>query len=99
MTLFARHVLNVVRRIPTGRLITYGEVARLAGQPGAARAAGSVLRRAAEPSLPYHRVVGARGQLGGYGRNPALKAALLRAEGHTIRGRRIVGFQSVRWPQ
>lgn len=98
MTAFAARVLSILRRIPAGRVTTYGDVARLAGKPGAARAVGNVLRSAGEPGLPYHRVVASGGQVGGYGRDPALKRALLSAEGHVVRRRRILGFEAVRWP-
>lgn len=69
-------------------MATYGDVACLAGRPGAARAVGNIMRTARVPGLPYFRVVAAGGRVGGYGSNPELKAALLRAEGLTIvRGR------------
>ena len=96
-TPFARRVLNVLRRIPAGRVMTYGDVARLAGRPGAARAVGNILRAAGEPALPYHRVVAAGGRLGGFGRHPELKAALLRSEGIQLRSRRIANFKACRW--
>ncbi len=86
-TPFARRVLALLRRIPAGRVITYGELARLGGRPGAARAVGNIMRDAPEPGLPYHRVIAAGGRIGGFGRSPQLKAELLRAEGHTDRGR------------
>ncbi len=98
-TEFTRHVLASLRRIPAGRVTTYGDLARLAGRPGAARAVGTIMRLAKEPSLPYHRVIAAGGRVGGYGANPHLKPALLRAEGHVIRGKRLVGFARVRWPR
>jgi O-6-methylguanine DNA methyltransferase len=90
-------VLAVVRRIPVGRVTTYGDVARLAGRPGAARAVGNVLREAGEPGLPYHRVIAAGGELGGYS-DPALKRSLLVAEGLSVGGRRVRDFARVRWP-
>lgn len=96
-TPFTRKVLHVLRRIPTGRVVTYGDVAALAGRPGAARAVGQVMRQASEPGLPYHRVVAAGGRLGGFGRLPQLKAQLLAAEGLTIRRGRIVNFSKKRW--
>ncbi len=95
---FARRVLQVVSRIPAGSVATYGDVARLAGRPRAARAVGRILSAAARPGLPYHRVVAAGGVLGGFGRAPALKAALLRAEGLELRRNRIARFPSRRWP-
>jgi O-6-methylguanine DNA methyltransferase len=88
----------VLRRIPTGRVITYGEVARLAGRPGAARAVGTIMRRASVPHLPYHRVIAAGGRIGGYGGSEALKAALLAAEGTVVRRGRVVDFRQRRWP-
>jgi len=98
MTPFVHRVLGVLRRIPPGRVTTYGDVARLAGRPGAARAVGNIMRDAKAPHLPYHRVVAAGGRVGGYGGAPGLKASLLAAEGHTVKRHRIVGFNRVRWP-
>lgn len=94
---FSRRVLHLLRRIPSGRVVTYGDVATLSGRPGAARAVGNIMRAAGEPGLPYHRVVAAGGRIGGFGRSPQLKAALLAAEGHTLRRGRIVGFEKKRW--
>jgi O-6-methylguanine DNA methyltransferase len=96
---FAVRVVAILRRIPPGRVTTYGDVARLAGRPGAARAVGTIMRLAKEPGLPYHRVIAAGGRVGGYGLNPHLKPALLRAEGHVIRGKRLIGFREARWPK
>jgi O-6-methylguanine DNA methyltransferase len=86
----------VVKRIPIGRVITYGDVARLAGHPGAARAVGNILREARHPGLPYHRVIAAGGQLGGYS-DLSLKRALLIAEGLVVSARRVRHFEKVRW--
>ena len=97
MTPFEKKVLTVVSRIPPGRVATYGDVARLAGKPRAARAVGNILREAARPGLPYHRVIAAGGRLGGYS-NLALKRSLLAAEGIMATPGRIVGFSRIRWP-
>jgi O-6-methylguanine DNA methyltransferase len=91
-------VLGVVSRIPVGRIATYGDVARLAGRPGAARAVGTIMRHSRLKGLPYHRVIAAGGRIGGYGGSEDLKAALLRAEGLTVRRRRVVEFRARRWP-
>jgi O-6-methylguanine DNA methyltransferase len=96
---FALRVVAILRRIPPGRVTTYGDIASMAGRPGAARAVGTIMRLAREPGLPYHRVIAAGGRVGGYGVHPHLKPALLRAEGHIIRGKRLVGFQAARWPK
>lgn len=94
--LFARRVLAVVSRIPPGRVATYGDVARLAGTPGAARAVGNVMARANRPGVPYHRVIAAGGMLGGYS-ELALKRALLTAEGIEVTPRRVRDFARRRW--
>jgi O-6-methylguanine DNA methyltransferase len=96
MTPFERKVLTIVSRIPVGRVVTYGDVAKLAGKPGAARAVGNIMRTAGRHGLPYHRVIAAGGVLGGYS-NLALKRSLLAAEGLTVTPRRVVGFAKVRW--
>lgn len=96
MTPFERRVLSIVSRVPAGRVTTYGDVARMAGRPGAARAVGNIMRRADRPGLPYHRVIGAGGALGGYSSLP-LKRSLLTAEGLTVTARRVVGFAKIRW--
>jgi O-6-methylguanine DNA methyltransferase len=78
---FTRRVLSVVRRIPAGRVATYGDVAAAAGRPRAARAVGNIMRECKASDVPAHRVIAAAGQIGGYGGNIELKKALLRAEG------------------
>jgi methylated-DNA-[protein]-cysteine S-methyltransferase len=95
--LFKAVVLAAVRRIPPGRIATYGDVAAMAGRPRAARAVGNIMRECRDAGVPCHRVVGARGALGGYGGNLELKRALLRAEGVAVVGRRIRAFASARW--
>lgn len=79
-------------------MTTYGAVARLAGKPRAARAVGNIMRAASQPGVPYHRVIAANGQLGGYGGNMALKRALLSAEGLVVTATRVKRFDAVRWP-
>lgn len=93
---FRAQVLAVVRRIPRGRVATYGDVAALAGRPRAWRAVGAVMRTCRAPGVPCHRVVGAGGRLGGY-RDPLRKRRLLRDEGIVVGRRTIRRFDAVRW--
>ena len=86
---FTVRVLSVVRRIPPGRVATYGDVAALAGRPRAARAVGNIMRGCSRPDVPCHRVIAAGGRLGGYGGREVLKRALLLAEGISIVGTRV----------
>jgi O-6-methylguanine DNA methyltransferase len=97
MESFSRRVLSVVRRIPAGRVSTYGDVAAAAGKPRAARAVGNIMRECKARDVPCHRVIAAGGRLGGYGGNLALKRALLRAEGLVLTGSRIRQFPEKRW--
>jgi O-6-methylguanine DNA methyltransferase len=86
---FSVRVLAAVRRIPPGRVATYGDVAALAGRPRAARAVGNIMRHCQRADVPCHRVIAAGGRLGGYGGREALKRALLAAEGVPFRGSRV----------
>jgi O-6-methylguanine DNA methyltransferase len=96
-TTFARRVILAVRRIPVGRVATYGDIARLAGKPLAARAVGNLLSGGGVAGLPYHRVIAAGGRVGGYGGREALKEALLRSEGLAVVRGRVRHFGAVRW--
>jgi O-6-methylguanine DNA methyltransferase len=94
---FQKRVLAAVRRIPPGRVATYGDVAAAAGAPRAARAVGNLMRGCRAPGVPCHRVIAAGGRLGGYGGSEALKRALLVAEGISVSGGRIREFDRKRY--
>jgi methylated-DNA-[protein]-cysteine S-methyltransferase len=81
-TSFDAALLSAIRRVPYGEVVTYGELAALAGRPGAARAAGTFCaRNRFAVVVPCHRVVAAGG-LGGYGSlGPGYKRRLLELEG------------------
>lgn len=79
---FQRRVLTAARRIPAGRVVTYGEIARRIGQPRASRAVGQALGHNPIPIvIPCHRVVAGGGGLGGYIGGAATKRKLLALEG------------------
>jgi O-6-methylguanine DNA methyltransferase len=94
---FTARVLSVVRRIPPGRVATYGDVAAMAGRPRAARAVGNIMKGLRRPDVPAHRVIAAGGKLGGYGGNEAMKRALLIAESVVFRSTRL-RLEEYRWP-
>ena len=84
MTEFAKRVYEVVKEIPEGRVMSYGQVARMAGNPRGARAVGFILHRNPEPGvIPCHRVVFRDGSTcTGYSfGGPEVQRELLRAEG------------------
>jgi len=92
VTDFADRVRAVVAAVAPGDVVTYGEVAALAGKPGAARGVGAVLAGSGDAGLPWWRVVNAHGRL--VPGHEAEHARRLRAEGVEVdahRGR-------VRWP-
>jgi len=86
LSAFDRAVYEVVRDVPPGETITYGEVAALIGSPGAARAVGGAMSRCPLfPAVPCHRVVRASDGWSGWGGDDRLKRRLLEAE-RLVRG-------------
>lgn len=88
-TPFQLKVWEQLRQIPYGQAISYGELARRVGQPGASRAVGGANRRNPIAIIvPCHRVIAADGTLGGYSGNcdgsASVKRALLKREGLTF---------------
>jgi O-6-methylguanine DNA methyltransferase len=94
---FRQRVLFAVRRIPPGRVATYGDVAEAAGVPRAARAVGNIMKGCRVAGVPCHRVIAAGGRLGGYGGSEGLKRALLVAEGVAVSGSRVRDFDRKRF--
>jgi methylated-DNA-[protein]-cysteine S-methyltransferase len=81
-TPFQQRVWKEIARIPYGKTITYAELAKRAGAPGSARAAGAATGRNPHSIIvPCHRVVGSRGSLTGYAGGLDRKARLLALEG------------------
>ena len=81
---FRRRVYEAARRVPSGRTVSYAELALLAGSPGAFRAVGSAMGKNPVPMLvPCHRVVASGGRPGGFSAYGGLatKARLLALEG------------------
>ena len=91
-TEYARQVLDVVDRIPRGRVMTYGDVAEMHGR-GSARTVGTVMSRHGQ-EVPWHRVVQASGRPA----EPHVREALdrLAAEGCPVVGERVV-LEACRW--
>lgn len=97
-----QHFYDVVRRIPAGRVSTYGTVAREAGLPGRARQVGYAM--AALPDdhdVPWHRVINARGEVSPRrGGSPfeELQRVMLEAEGISFDARGRVNLDLKGWP-
>jgi methylated-DNA-protein-cysteine methyltransferase-like protein len=86
MTMDAR-ILATIRKIPRGKVSTYGAIARAAGYPGAARQVVGALRRSFD--LPWQRVLGAGGEIKLRGDSAIEQRLRLESEGVTFRGRRV----------
>jgi methylated-DNA-protein-cysteine methyltransferase-like protein len=95
-----QRIYRVVRRIPEGRVATYGQVARLAGLAGHARQVGYALHALPDGSdVPWHRVINARGEISrraqpGWER---LQRSLLEAEGICFDDRQRVALSRFAW--
>ena len=79
--IFSEKVYSVVRKIPKGEVLTYAQVAELAGSPRAARSVGSILKKNYNPKIPCHRVIRSDGIVGEYNRGRKKKLELLKKEG------------------
>lgn len=88
---FDADVWRAAREIPYGETVSYGELAAMAGRPGAARAVGNAMARCPlSPVVPCHRVIHADGSIGGWGRDTWVKRWLLdneRFAGSPVNGR------------
>jgi methylated-DNA-protein-cysteine methyltransferase-like protein len=98
---FARAVYALVRDVPRGTVVTYGQVAAILGHPRAARAVGTALHHLPRPLarvVPWQRVVNAAGRISIRGDvvRPDLQRDLLESEGIVFRGGRI-DLGTYRW--
>lgn len=91
-TSFQQKIYELCRQIPAGKVATYGQLARLAGSPAAARAVGMTMRSNPDaPHTPCHRVVASDGKLTGYsaGEGITTKKQMLLQEGVEFTGDRV----------
>src|SRR6185436_12623555 len=93
-------IYAVIRRIPSGRVATYGQVAALAGLPGHARQVGQALRDTPEGlELPWQRVINAKGEVSprGFGLEAGLQRHLLEEEGVAFDSRDRIDLDRFGW--
>lgn len=91
-TSFTDRVYQIVAKIPKGKVLTYGQVAQLAGNAKANRAVGNAMKNnPSRATVPCHRVVASNGALTGYafGKGTPTKKALLAKEGVSFKGERV----------
>jgi methylated-DNA-protein-cysteine methyltransferase related protein len=94
---FADAVFDVVGQIPTGRIMTYGQIAALCGSPRAARMVGGLAHFGPE-ELPWHRVVNKSGGLaGGFPGGRSEQAERLKLEGVEVSADMTVDVTTLLW--
>ncbi len=82
---FKEKVLEVVRNIPKGKVMTYKEVAKKAGNEKASRAVGNFMKGNYDKTVPCHRVIRSDGKIGDYNRGgQSAKMSLLKKEGALV---------------
>lgn len=96
---FHERVYAVVRLVPAGHVTTYGDVATVLGSPRVARHVGWALASLQDDSVPWHRVINAKGMISFKGDTPraVLQRGLLESEGVTFDPRDRVKLKDLRW--
>jgi len=93
---FNKKVWQALKRIPKGKVTTYGELARYLGKPKAGRAVGNACgKNPNAPAVPCHRVVKSDGGLGGYAGGTNKKIKLLKKEGVAVKKLKIEEFKKI----
>ena len=94
---FSAAVYAALMKIPRGKVSTYGDIAKIIGQPKASRAVGRILNKNPNPvKVPCHRVVMSDGTIGGYAFGKSRKKELLESEGLSFAGDSLIEFNRSR---
>ena len=93
---FNEKVWQKLKKIPKGKVATYGQIAKAVRSPKAFRVVGNACNKNPDaPKTPCHRVVSSDGLLGGYAHGSVRKIRLLEREGIKVKNNRIVNFREV----
>ena len=96
MTSFQSQCYEALKKVPRGKVITYGGLAEMIGMPKAHRAVGNAMNKNPfAPKVPCHRVVKSNGDLGGFSIDIKVKIKRLQEEGVMISNNKIVDFKSI----
>tara|TARA_B100000959_G_scaffold142683_1_gene149782 strand:+ start:1129 stop:1431 length:303 start_codon:yes stop_codon:yes gene_type:complete len=96
MTSFQSQCYEALKKVPRGKVITYGGLAEMIGMPKAHRAVGSAMNKNPfAPKVPCHRVVKSNGDLGGFSIDIKVKIKRLQEEGVMVSNNKIVDFKSI----
>lgn len=90
-------VYVLLNKIPSGKVSTYGDIARALGHPKAARVIGRIVANNPNPiSIPCHRVVKSNGEIGGFAYGEQMKREILEKEGIKFQNRIVENFEEQR---
>lgn len=100
LTRFTQDALHIIKHIPHGRVLTYGRVAALAGQPCGARQVSRILHAmSGKYELPWHRVINSKGRISlGPSQGRELQKALLESEGVEFSENGSLDLKIYMWP-
>lgn len=91
----AKKVYELTKKIPQGRVTSYGEIAEALGGKKYSRAVGRILNKNFSPEVPCHRVVRADGKVGGFNKGKEKKIKMLKKEGLEFKEDKIVSLEKV----
>jgi methylated-DNA-protein-cysteine methyltransferase related protein len=96
---FTQKVIETILSIPHGRVMTYGQIARCAGSPRAARQVVRILHSMSEKyQLPWHRVINSKGEIGFQDEEMFLTQKLmLESEGIQFKNEKTIKLEQFRW--
>jgi methylated-DNA-protein-cysteine methyltransferase related protein len=96
---FTELVVEVIRSIPSGKVMTYGQIARLAGSPRGARQVVRILHSMSKKhNLPWHRVINAKGEIGMEDEELFMtQKHLLECEGVMFKGKKTIDLERYRY--
>lgn len=98
MESFTERVINIIQQIPSGKVMTYGQIGQLAGSPRGARQVVRILHSSSKKhDLPWHRVINAKGEIGIKAEGAAEhQVAMLESEGVTFTKRNTIDLEVFR---
>ena len=96
MTLFQSECYEALKKVPSGKVISYAGLAEMIGRPNAQRAVGSAMNKNPyAPKVPCHRVVKSNGEIGGFADDINVKIKRLHKEGVEVLNNKVVNFKSI----
>ncbi|MAG50737.1 cysteine methyltransferase [archaeon] len=94
-TKFTEQVYNITKRIPKGKISTYGEIAKALNSKAYQAVGHALHKNPYAPIVPCHRVINSNGKIGGFASGTENKIKLLKKEGIKIKNNKIINFKKV----